>query len=445
MGPSLEKEDEPVKVDDIELVPQRSGTSNQELQLPAAMAAMAAMGSSAVVPMGGVLQHLVDGLAWMPLRIGAKRVELLEALTAGGGFDNPQVCCTVAEEMCGMDAASAVEFVQRLTQRLRTFAGRQVDVNIALDEDANSLRARERWRRSVVKVKATRAFLKAKKPQEVAVTGPSEPAPPLVRVQHSRDVPIPGTVLAPVAEVWIASLCMHKYPKFPKSTLLAPIRLVAGIDTADLTRTLRALLCHPDVGATGAPAPGDDALSVCRGITTILEHSRRHSPADGACALERALVDVWYEPSIPNAASTLERVAVHVAAILRTTQTDYERRRAAGVPSALDASLQRVIFALVAIFVCKLDKPLIIGFRTLVPAIFDVHLARGTAARAQLGSMLGSAGFERSLVARIQSEDALVREPFFWSAAGMKLLPYLPYLTLPYLALPYLTSGPPRA
>ena len=41
---------------------------------------------------GNPLLELVDCYAWMPLRIKAKRSELLEALTASGGFDNEEVC-----------------------------------------------------------------------------------------------------------------------------------------------------------------------------------------------------------------------------------------------------------------------------------------------------------------------------------------------------------------
>ena len=40
---------------------------------------------------GNPLLELVDCYAWMPLRIKAKRSELLEALTASGGFDNEEV------------------------------------------------------------------------------------------------------------------------------------------------------------------------------------------------------------------------------------------------------------------------------------------------------------------------------------------------------------------
>jgi hypothetical protein len=56
-----------------------------------------------------------------------------------------------------------------------------------------------------------------------------------------------------------------------------------------------------------------------------------------------------------------------------------------------------------------------------VPDVFDVHLARGTPGRAQLRDMLATAGFDAGLVQRIADEDTLVRQPFFWSAAGMKL------------------------
>ena len=55
--------------------------------------------------------------------------------------------------------------------------------------------------------------------------------------------------------------------------------------------------------------------------------------------------------------------------MLSGAQAEYASRAAAGAPSAADAALERVIFALVALFVCRLDDPLIVGFRSLVPMV----------------------------------------------------------------------------
>ena len=41
---------------------------------------------------GNPLLELVDGLAWMPLKVGGQRAELLELLTGSGALDNVQVC-----------------------------------------------------------------------------------------------------------------------------------------------------------------------------------------------------------------------------------------------------------------------------------------------------------------------------------------------------------------
>ena len=49
-----------------------------------------------VVGEGNPLLELIDGFAWMPLKVGARRIDLLEALTASGAFDNETVCVTVA-------------------------------------------------------------------------------------------------------------------------------------------------------------------------------------------------------------------------------------------------------------------------------------------------------------------------------------------------------------
>ena len=79
----------------------------------------------------------------------------------------------------------------------------------------------------------------------------------------------------------------------------------------------------------------------------------------------------------------------------------------------------RVILALVALFVASPGK--LTGLQQIVPKVFDVYLALKTPLRLQLCSMLKDGGMEESLVKRIETDDELVRQIFFWSEAGMKL------------------------
>ena len=87
---------------------------------------------------------------------------------------------------------------------------------------------------------------------------------------------------------------------------------------------------------------------------------------------------------------------------------------------APDASSERAVLALVRLFVVQPAR--LNGFQSLVPAIFTSYLARGTPARAKLcETLLATRTMERSVVERIASDDALVAQPFFWSATGITL------------------------
>ena len=110
-----------VEVDEeaVEMVPERTAKP------PPARNARSELRASQPGHDSSVLLELVDGFAWMPLKVPAQRVELLEALTASGAFDNAEVCTTVAAEMCALDKGAAVTLVDKLTRRLRTYpAGR---------------------------------------------------------------------------------------------------------------------------------------------------------------------------------------------------------------------------------------------------------------------------------------------------------------------------------
>ena len=117
-------------------------------------------------------------------------------------------------------------------------------------------------------------------------------------------------------------------------------------------------------------------------IELIFEHARRHSPNNATCVLEARLIDVWYQPELHGVGVALEAAATHFKSkALLPQQDDYQKRMKAGKRFLTDLALERVIFSFVAVFVCKLDDPLIVGFRTLVPEVFDVYLARGSRGR----------------------------------------------------------------
>ena len=65
--------------------------------------------------------------------------------------------------------------------------------------------------------------------------------PPPLRVQHSREQPIPDAVLSPVAECWISKLV---HTDCPRAELLSFIQLIAGLHTTNFARTLGAMMHH---------------------------------------------------------------------------------------------------------------------------------------------------------------------------------------------------------
>ena len=116
-----------------------------------------------------------------------------------------------------------------------------------------------------------------------------------------------------------------------------------------------------------------------------MEHSRRKSPPHGACALETKLINIWYAPDVRHAHETLEKLATHFRALLLSNaNSGYEARASSGELNARDKALERIIFAFVSTFMCKLDDPLIVGFRNLVPLVFELYLKKGSGPRAQV-------------------------------------------------------------
>jgi hypothetical protein len=283
---------------------------------------------------GNPLFELVDCFAWLPLRHAARRAELLEALTASGGFDNADVCNLVAREMCELDAASASRLVDRLTRRLQTVQGLPV-VQTRPGRGAGAGAAR--WRRSIGLVVSVQRATQG--------MGAVLATPPVLKVQHSHRTPIPDAVVGAVAECWIAQLAATTVDR---RELLRYTRLVAGIDGADFTRTLRALLAyHHEAAATATEASLE---AVYLAVEAICEHSRRSSPPSATSPLEARLIDAWYAPGTSNAAGggtveggptppraspahvALEATALHFCKVLSGAQTDYAARAAAGAP-----------------------------------------------------------------------------------------------------------------
>ena len=60
----------------------------------------------------------MDGFAWMALRVGARRSELLEVLTASGSFDNPQVCMYMYVYMHMYSRRAAASTTRRCAREL---------------------------------------------------------------------------------------------------------------------------------------------------------------------------------------------------------------------------------------------------------------------------------------------------------------------------------------
>jgi len=132
------------------------------------------------------------------------------------------------------------------------------------------------------------------------------------------------------------------------------------------------------------------------------------------------LLALWVSPEPDTSPpSALAGAALAFSKKLPTLSAEYKERSAANKKSDADISNERIILAMIRLFVEKPEA--LTGFQNLVPEVFDVFLLRGTQLRKDLCSMLLASGKERDVVQRIASDDGLVRQRFFWSAPGMKL------------------------
>ena len=135
-------------------------------------------------------------------------------------------------------------------------------------------------------------------------------------------------------------------------------------------------------------------------------------PYEGDSQFEQ-LMPIW-EGSITGTAP-----AAALAGMARAFSARLYGADGKGTSGKLDEANERVILALVKLFVSKPES--LTGFQQLVPMCFTKHLAVGTALRDEMCTILMEGGMEAGLVENIKTVDELCCEPFFWSAPGMKL------------------------
>ena len=140
-----------------------------------------------------------------------------------------------------------------------------------------------------------------------------------------------------------------------------------------------------------------------------------------------ALMPVWSAAARQNseaAAAALAGAGKRFAHELEGSEEGYQARRAAkGGLTAADVENENVILAMLNLFLAEPDA-LAVGFQNLVPEVFDVYMCQGSRLRGELCNALASGrgvAIDAETVARIGSDDDVVRQPFFWSPAGMKL------------------------
>ena len=143
-----------------------------------------------------------------------------------------------------------------------------------------------------------------------------------------------------------------------------------------------------------------------------------------------ALLPLWVKPAADSSpGSALAGAAKALKREIASNEAAYLDRREKGALDELDLAHERAILAMVRLFVENSES--LTGFQECVPRVFDGYLALGTTLRASLCEMLLMAGQEAYVVEKIRADDALARQPFFWSAPGMKLFGGHPDLKVP--------------
>jgi len=208
----------------------------------------------------------------------------------------------------------------------------------------------------------------------------------------------------------------------PAETDDVDLVLSGGSVTLDLKAGIRALIGHHHTLSATIEDKGVDSSAglqlqlkdVFTSIVLVLSASMSSSDRF------KQILPEWLHPKgAASPAQALAGTASQFVESLFGDEAGYKERRDKGCPTPHDKKNERVLMAMVALFVERPDD--LTGFQMLVPRVFDVYLAKGSALRTELCNRLTSAGHQKDVVARIATEDELVRQRFFWSAPGMKL------------------------
>ena len=144
----------------------------------------------------------------------------------------------------------------------------------------------------------------------------------------------------------------------------------------------------------------------------------------------KSLFPLWVDPGPTHMPSTLlAGAAKQLASDLTDKGGGYRMRRNTGALNMHDLSYERTILAMLQLFV-RLPEVLT-GFQNLAPVVFDIYLEHGSELRDKVCKVLQEASQPDSIVEKVRNDDTLVKQPFFWSTAGMMLFGGHPDLKVP--------------
>ena len=214
------------------------------------------------------------------------------------------------------------------------------------------------------------------------------------------------------------SSTMTKLLRPPHAALLATV----GLRYAPILKAM--LERHYEVTALHDASVADELVSTAE-EDEVAATAAAAALADVNCCIElllgspalSELLPVWTTTTANGATvdppAALAGTALAFSARLLAHESKYQPTASASqtdvAAAAEDAHYERVVLALVTLFVESPDR--LTGFQQIVPRVFDVYLALGTALRTKLCEMLLAAGREATLVARIKTDDELVRQP----------------------------------
>ena len=439
------------------------------------------------------LPLLIDELAWSPLKLpsgSSHQIELLLAFALGGFYSHAPICSAVATAICAADPTyhTCSSFVLRLSDAYtsgsvtltagsggapavapKTLVGRISHAVMGggdtspRDSGRVSRRDSESGvsRSASITQRSSSSFLRGRfskpTPTEGAASWPGRE----VQCEIS-DEQFKGMM-----EIWLARMARGSQAKGQgsgakkASGAAAASKSDGGASSVGrLSATIGALMRPPhserlekvNLGYTDVLLPllqrhyevtegrqdegdeGDEAAleaaaalaDVHACIELILGASRKDREAFNK------LLPVWTgtKAGTSPAAALAGMARAFITRIVDDAAGYQSRLAASDAARASDAAHERVILALVELFVARPES--LTGFQQLVPSVFDVHLALGSTLRNQMCEMLiEGKTMDGALAERIRTDDDLVRQPFFWSAPGMKLFGNSPDLKDP--------------